>query len=246
MTSCKLELNDNKTEVIIIASPYYKKLLQDSTIRIDSVVIIPKASVRNIDVIFYENMSMANQVSSLCKTLHYHLQSIGHIQRQITYKAYEKLVHALITSRIYYRNSCLYRIPEQQTIINCLQMLLCIAPSILTLVHSFCNISSVMSKLHWLPAKECFGFKILLLNLKPQHGLAPYYLSELIQSHVMKKLLWSENILEVPGTGRNTFGDCAITIIIIITTTSTTIIYKGSNGPDGSVLDLQIGRFRDW
>ena len=41
-------------------------------------------------------------------------------------------------------------------------------------------ISSVMSKLYWLSVRERVDFKILLSTFKPQHGLAPYYLSELL------------------------------------------------------------------
>ena len=127
-------------------------------------------------------------MSSICKNVHCHRRGIGQIRRQITYETYETLIHALVTSRMDYSSLCLYGILGYQ--IDCLQMLLRIAARILTLSHTSCNISSVMSKLHCLPVRERTDFKILLLTFKAQHGLAPsHYLSELLQSYVTKKKL---------------------------------------------------------
>ena len=153
---------------------------------------------------------MANQVSSICKNVFYHQRSIGQIRRKITYDACEKLIYALVTSRIDYGNSCLYGIQEYQ--IDRLQMLFRITARILTLSHSSCHISFITGKLHWLSVRERIDFKILLLTLKAQHGLAPHYPTELLLSQVTKKLLISENILEVQGTQTTTFGNRAFSV----------------------------------
>ena len=73
ITSCKLKLNEDKSEIIILASLYYQTLLQDSIFKINSAVIIPKASVKNLVLYFNEKcLWPKNQMSSICKTVHYH------------------------------------------------------------------------------------------------------------------------------------------------------------------------------
>ncbi len=51
-------------------------------------------------------------------------------------------------------------------------------------ILKFDHISGVMCDLHWLPVKYGIHFKILLLNFKCQHGLAPSYLRDMICEHI--------------------------------------------------------------
>ena len=60
MTAIKLKLNDEKTEIIIITSKFYEKSLQLKKFTIDNIEIKLSSSVRNIGVIFYNNMTMKN------------------------------------------------------------------------------------------------------------------------------------------------------------------------------------------
>ena len=61
---------------------------------------------------FDASMSMTEHISKVCKTAYFHLRNIGAIRKMITQDAAEKLVHALITSRIDYGNALLYGIPK--------------------------------------------------------------------------------------------------------------------------------------
>jgi hypothetical protein len=210
MSASKLKLNGDKTEVLVITSPYYQKFLPNTVFKIDDAVIIPKTSVRNIGILFDNTMSMADQVSSICKSVHFHLRNIGQIRKLITNDACKKLIHALVSSRLDYGNACLYNIPNYQ--LNRLQMLLHIAARILTLSSRNCDIKAVLCELHWLPVRERIEFKILLLAFKAQHGLAPGYLSELLVPHSSERFLRSENKLALPLTRTKTFGDRAFSV----------------------------------
>ena len=44
------------------------------------------------------------------------------------------------------------------------------------------NIDDARKKLHWLPIQDRVAFKLLLNTYKIQHGIAPYYLAELLTS----------------------------------------------------------------
>ena len=48
-------------------------------------------------------------------------------------------------------------------------------------VPKFCHITPILKELHWLPVRACIEFKILLITFKAIKGLAPKYLSDLIE-----------------------------------------------------------------
>ena len=48
----------------------------------------------------------------------------------------------------------------------------------------FEHISPVLMDLHWLPVKKRVDFKLLVITYKALHGLAPAYISNLIELHV--------------------------------------------------------------
>ena len=112
MTTNKLMLNANKTEVICISSNCFNDQVSINQFSVDDTIVIPASSVRNIGVMFDNTMSMKNQVTSLCKAAHFHLWNIGRIRKPITYEACEKLIHALITSRLDYCNATLYGVTD--------------------------------------------------------------------------------------------------------------------------------------
>ena len=210
MTRSKLKLNGEKTEIVVVASPYFQNQIKSSSVfKIDDTAVVPVVAARNIGIIFDNTMSMSNQVSSICKSVHFHLRNISKIRKQITYAACEKLIHALITSRIDCGNACLYRIAEYQ--LHRLQMLIHIAARILVRCDNTTSITSVLKDLHWLPVVERIEYKILLLTFKSQNGLAPGYLAELLHPHVTERSMRSVAQLVQPRT-RTKYGDRSFSV----------------------------------
>ena len=66
MSSNKLKLNSDKTELLIIASQFCPKP-QLSSLNVCGDQISPSVSVRNIGVVFDSHMKFERQVSSICK-----------------------------------------------------------------------------------------------------------------------------------------------------------------------------------
>ncbi len=67
--------------------------------------------------------------------------------------------------------------------------------------HSPCNthvvidrISPILTSLHWLPVKLRIEFKILVFVFKALHGLAPTYLSDILQYYNPSRLLRSGSL----------------------------------------------------
>ena len=77
MSKKMLRLNDDKTEVLYISSPYFQKSLPNPTLKIDQSSITPTTSARNIGVIFDNCDQMREHITSVCCASHFHLRNIG-------------------------------------------------------------------------------------------------------------------------------------------------------------------------
>ena len=103
MSNNMLLLNDNKTEFFVAANPGLMNILSDISITIGNTVIRPSLSVRNLGVTFNSALTMSNHISSICKTLNFHLRNLSRVRIFID----ETTCHHAITSRLDYANSLL-------------------------------------------------------------------------------------------------------------------------------------------
>ena len=95
MSKKMLKLNDDKTEVLYITSPYFQKSLPNPTLKIDQSSITPTTSARNIGVIFDNSNQMKEHITTVCRASHFHLRNIGSIRRYLTPETCATLVHSL-------------------------------------------------------------------------------------------------------------------------------------------------------
>ena len=181
MITNKLKINDKKTEFLIISSPRAPMQL-DVNITIGTSTIPPSASCRNLGVMFDKKACMDDQITSLCRSAHFHLRNIRAIRNLLTDSAAAQLVHALVTARIDYCNSFLYGIPDYK--LTKLQRVHNIACRIVCNIRKFDHITPHMFDLHWLPIKMRVRFKVLLLTYKAYNGMAPAYLCDLVKPYV--------------------------------------------------------------
>ena len=185
MSKKMLKLNDDKTEVLYISSPYFQKSLPNPTLKIDQSSITPTTSARNIGVIFDNCDQMREHITSVCRASHFHLRNIGSIRRYPKPETCATLVHSLISSKLDYCNSLLIELPETQ--INRLQRIQNSAARIVSRRPRHEHITPVLENLHWLPVQQRIMFKVVLFVFKCLNGLAPPYLTELIT--VKEKLM---------------------------------------------------------
>ena len=61
---------------------------------------------------FDSHMTMSDQVSNICRSVRYQLRNIGFIRKHLSKSATEKLVHALISSRLDFGNALLINLPQ--------------------------------------------------------------------------------------------------------------------------------------
>ena len=89
------------------------------------------------------------------------------------------VVHALIISRLDYCNSVFYGLPK--CAIKELQSIMNAAARLVTLTPRDGSVTEAMKSLHLLPVYYKINFKILSITYKALNGLAPKYLSDLLE-----------------------------------------------------------------
>ena len=109
----------------------------------------------------------------------FHLYNIRRIRKYISKENTETLIHAFVSSRIDYCNSLLYGVPNCH--LHKLQRVQNAAVRLIFEESKYCHVTPLLKSLHWLPVKYRIIFKVLLITFKAIHGLAPVYISELIQ-----------------------------------------------------------------
>jgi hypothetical protein len=171
-------LNDEKTEVLFIASKSVHQRLDIPGISIGNVKISPTHDAKNIGFVFDDIMSSQKQVNITCRSGWYHLRNIGKICQYLDSKSIECLVHAFITSKLDINNSLLYGLPD--TLLNKLQVLQNSAARLVRRLLKHNHVTPLLRELHWLPVKQRIKFKVLLLVFKALNNLAPAYIQELL------------------------------------------------------------------
>ncbi|XP_061590906.1 uncharacterized protein LOC133456448 [Cololabis saira] len=194
-----LLLNSDKTEVIILGPEHLRKGL-------DGVAMASSATVKNLGVVFDQDLSFKPYVNQVCKIAFFHLRNIAKIRKILSQRDAEKLVHAFVSSRLDYCNVLLAGCPSN--LLNRLQLIQNAAARVLTGISRRDHVSPVLVSLHWLPVKFRIQFKILLLAYKAQNGLAPQYLQDLIVPYVPGRALRSQGagLLVVPRVSKCRFG----------------------------------------
>ena len=205
----KLKLNADKTELLLIASPYWRDRVEWPLFHVRTTHIVASPSARNMGAKFDGYMSMHDQVNSLCSSAFFHLRNISAIRKCLDRESTVILVHALVTSRLDMCNSLLYGIPA--FMVKKLQRIQNFAARIICRIRKFEHITQSLKSLHWLPVEKRIQFKILLIVFKCLNGQSPDYLTKLLLPYAPKRELRStgRNLLTMQRTHLKSYGDRA-------------------------------------
>ena len=109
MTANMLLMTDSKTQYLPIIPKSAGLLLDEmNVIRIDDDSVTAATTVRNLGVHFDHHLDMNSQIPHVISTCSYHLRNINHISRYLPTTTKERVIDALVTSRIDYCNYLLY------------------------------------------------------------------------------------------------------------------------------------------
>ena len=141
MHNNKLQLNPDKTEMILTTSKHNQKSLSlPFSVDLNGTSIYLSSTVRNLSLSFQQH------VSRTCQICYFELRKINSIRHYLPQGALKTLIFAFVLSRIDYCNSLLAGCPKQlihklQTVQNNAARLICRTPK-------FDHISPVLHTLH--------------------------------------------------------------------------------------------------
>ncbi|XP_077994337.1 uncharacterized protein LOC144448062 [Glandiceps talaboti] len=209
MTQNKLQLNDGKTEVLLIRSQFMRIPRPIDSINIGSCSVDLVNYARNIGVTFDDKHTLRKHITITCNSIYYNLRKIGRIRRYLTSEACENLVHALVSCKLDYCNGLLYGLASKD--ITHLQHAQNTAARIVSRRKKSDHISPVLKDLHWLPVYYRIHYKILLMTYKALNNAAPSYISDLISYKHAPRVLRSNNkgLLHIPPCKLKSYGERA-------------------------------------
>ena len=223
MVENKLQLNQDKTEFFVISNSYFHKKLQHLTLRIGDTNVCQSKSVKNLGVFFDGSLNMGAHISSLCKSLNFHIRNLWRIRRFVTREACSHAVRSLILSRVNYANSLFSGLfyGARAADLKKLQSIQNKAARLIYACGRDCHVTDLLNDLHWLPVQERISYKIALFVYKCLNSLCPQYITHLITSQhnynctigeSRSRLRSSDDLttLYVPRCKRRA-GDCAFT-----------------------------------
>ncbi len=139
--------------------------------------------VKNLGV---NELKFDRQVNAVVKSSFYQLQIIAKLKRVLSFEDIETVIHAFISSRLDYCNS-LY-LGLSKNLLSWLQLVQNAAARLLTGTKKWSSISPVLALLYWIPVDFRVQYKVLIMVFKGLHGLAPEYISCLLQQHCVARL----------------------------------------------------------
>ena len=203
-----LVLNENKSEAIIMQSPNVRTPIMMSRINICGQLVDTSAVIRDLGFAMDDHLSMASQVSNICRSAYYHLSRIAKIRHSLTTSVCKSLIHGLVTSRLDYGNAMLFGIADR--LLHRLEMVQRSAARVVMQIRrgDRQSMTTILQRLHWLPVKKRIEFKILVLVHKAIYEGQPVYLASLLNQHTPKRCLRSSSglLLDVPRVNLERFG----------------------------------------
>ena len=102
---------------------------------------------------------MSRELNSISCSCHYQLRNIACIRKHIDTDDCENIVHALITSRLYYANVLMYGLAAKTT--NVLRRVQNCAARLIMCSGRRDHMTPVLRKLHWPPFELQVNYKVL-------------------------------------------------------------------------------------
>ena len=185
-----------------------KYITVDISLSINGCDIVTSSKVKNLGVIFDEDLSLTPHVNYVYKSIIFQLSKIASIRKYINEDIAKTLVTSLILSRLDYCNSLFCNMTNEN--VEKLQLLQNHAARLIFGAKKRDHITPLLMKLHWLPIYYRINYKIALLCFKCLNKTAPIYLQNLIQIYKPRRSLRSStdnSILFKPVMNYKTYGE---------------------------------------
>lgn len=214
MSQNHLKLNESKTELLMVGSQSVREKCNLSSLTIGNERVTFTNSARNIGVILDSGLTMADHIHSVTRSCYLQLHKISRIRPFLTEDAAATLIRSLVLSKLDYSNSLLYGLPD--VLLEKLQL---VQNNAVRLVKRRKktegeHITPLLKDLHWLPIKSRIIYKINMITYKAINGIAPEYVSDMIEPHIIPRTLrsTSKQLLQEKRTRLKRSGDRAYSV----------------------------------
>ena len=178
-TANMLQLNDSKTELMLVTSKRSKHLHNlPTSITVGNAQISFKQSVKNFGFTLDCHLTMNAHVSNIARTCYFELRSLASIRGFQTSTATATLVSAFVLSRIDYCNSLLFGSTNDET--SHLQRIQNYAARVILRLPMSSSITIHIKSLHWLTVKVRRTYKIACLCYHCHSSTAPSYVTDML------------------------------------------------------------------
>ena len=112
--SRRLQLNSDKTELIWFGTRAALGQFQsdDLSIHVSSTVVVPVDNIRILGVQLDSNLDMRKHIRRVASTCFFHLQHLRQMCKILSHEHRQRLISAVILSRIDYCNAILVGLPD--------------------------------------------------------------------------------------------------------------------------------------
>ncbi len=184
-----LQLNLCKDWAFCLPCHFNITLQHDFTIQLGSSTITPSASVRNLGVIFDDQLTLKEHIAKTARSCRFALHNIRKIRPFLTEHAAQLLVQTLVISRLDYCNVLLAGLPSNT--IKPLQMIQNAAARLVFNEPKRAHVTPLFVSLHWLPVAARITFKTLMLAYRITTGSALTYFHSLLRIYIPSRSLRS-------------------------------------------------------
>ncbi len=176
-----------KTELLVL--PATPTVQHDFTIQLGSSTITPSASIRNLGVIFDDQLTFKEHIAKTAWSCRFSLHNIRKIRPFLTELAAQLLVQALVIYMLEYCNALLDRLPSNT--IKPLQMIQNAGARLVFNEPKRAHVTPLFVSLHWLPVAAHIKFKTLMIAYRTTKGSAPTYFHSLLRIYIPSRSLRS-------------------------------------------------------
>ena len=195
-----MALNPDKSEAIVFGTrqrhPAYSSL---TSVDVCGHQVPITNHIKVLGVTLDSHLTMANHITSVCRSSFYHIRAFRHIRSALTEDMSKSVATSLVGSRVDYANSILHgsaqkHIARLQRVQNALARVVS-GPG-----AAYRSSSLTLQSLHWLPVEQRINYKIAMVTFNALHTGQPEYLRSLLNYRVSSRALRSSDaiVLSVP------------------------------------------------
>jgi hypothetical protein len=178
--SRRLQLNADKTELIWFGTRCNIGKIHsiDTILAFDDVIIHPVTFVKYLGVFLDSELLMIRQVNCVAAACFFQLRRLRQLRNVISHQALQRVVSALVLSRLDYCNAVLAGLPAST--LAPLQRVQNAAARLVAGLGPRDHVTPALKTLHWLPVVQRIQYKLCILAHAAFYKYGPAYLTGLL------------------------------------------------------------------